>query len=104
MIYLTDENFENEIQNAQKPVLVDFFALWCPPCSVLTPVLEKLEKEFEGKIIFAKVNVDAAPKTSQKYGINPIPTVILFKEGKPADGFVGVQPEENIREWLNKNL
>ena len=101
---LTDQNFEQEIRNAEKPVLVDFMAIWCPPCLALSPVLEKLEKEFEGKIIFAKVNVDVAPKISQKYEINPIPTVILFKEGKPTNRFFGVKSEEAIREWLEENL
>jgi len=104
MINLTDENFEQEIQNAEKPVLVDFFALWCLPCSILSPILEKLEKEFEGKIIFAKANVNLAPQISQKFGINPIPTVILFREGKPVNGFIGVRLEEEIRKWLEENL
>lgn len=104
MIHLTDENFENEVQRAEKPVLVDFFAIWCPPCSILSPILEKLEKEFEGKVIFAKINVDAASKTSQKYGINPIPTVILFKKGEPIEGFIGAKGELEIREWLERLL
>jgi len=104
MLNLTDENFEKEIQTADKPVLVDFFALWCSPCSVLGPILEKLEEEFEGKVIFAKVNVDSAPKTSQKFGINPIPTVILFKKGKQVSGFVGARTEPEIRKWLEENL
>lgn len=104
MIYLTDENFENEIQKAKKLILVDFWALWCPSCLLLSPILEKLEKEFEEEIVFAKVNVDAAPKTSQRFGINPIPTVILFKNGKPISGFVGARPESQIREWLKSVL
>ena len=104
MLELTDENFEKEISNAKKPVLVDFFAIWCPPCSILSPILEKIEEEFKEKVIFAKVNVDAAPKTSQKYGINPIPTVILFKGGKPISEFIGARPESDVREWLKDNL
>lgn len=104
MLELTDENFEKEISNAKKPVLVDFFAIWCPPCSILSPILEKIEEEFKEKVIFAKVNVDAAPKTSQKYGINPIPTVILFKGGKPISEFIGARPENEIRKWLEEVL
>ncbi len=104
MLELTDENFEREIQTADKIVLVDFFASWCPPCSILSPILEKLEKNYEGKVIFAKVNVDIAPITSQKFGISPIPTVILFKEGKPVSGFVGARTEAEIRKWLEENL
>jgi len=101
---LNDQNFETEIKNTKKPVLVDFYAEWCPPCSVLAPILENLEKEYEKKVIFAKVNVESAPKTSQKYGVNPIPTVVLLKEGKPISGFIGVKPESEIREWLEENL
>jgi len=104
MITLTDGNFDETIQNAKTAVLVDFFAIWCPPCFILTPILEKLEKEYQEKVIFSKVNVDNAPKTSQKFGINPIPAVILFKNGKPISGVVGFHPEEEIREWLNQNL
>ena len=69
MLRLTDENFEKEIQNADKPVVVDFWAEWCAPCSILTPILEKLVNEFEGKFILAKVNLNEARRTSQKYGI-----------------------------------
>ncbi len=102
MINLTDENFEKEISNREIPVLVDFFAVWCPPCSALALILEKIEKEYEGKVVFARVNVDNAPQTSQKFGINPIPAVILIKDSKPIDGFVGVKSEPVIREWLEK--
>lgn len=104
MINLTDDNFEKEIQDSKKPVLVDFFAEWCPPCQILSPILEKLEKECAEKIVFAKINVDMAPKISQKLRINPIPTVILFKDGKPISGFVGLKPEAEILKWLEDLL
>jgi len=104
MLYLTDENFEQEIQNADKPVVVDFWAEWCGPCFVLTPILEKLDEEYNDKFIFAKVNLDTAPLTAQKYRIERIPTVVLFNRGKPISGFVGVRPEPIIREWLEENL
>lgn len=104
MLTLTDQNFEQEIQNAEKPVLVDFYTLWCQPCFILSPILEKLANEFEGKLILAKVNLDTVPLISQKYGIEKIPTVIFFKEGKPVSGFVGVRPEAEIRKWLEENL
>jgi len=104
MLHLTDKNFEEEIQKAKKLVLVDFFAVWCLSCAILGLTLEKLEKEFEGRVIFAKINVDSDPQTSQKFGINPIPTVILFKEGKPISEFVGTRPEAEIRKWLEDLL
>lgn len=104
VITLTNGNFEKEISNAKKPVLVDFWASYCNPCFVLGPILEKLAEEFNGKFIFAKVNIEEASITAQKYGIDRIPTVIFFKEGKPVSGFLGVRPEEEIREWLENML
>ena len=104
MINLTDENFEKEITSAEKPILVDFWAQWCTPCLVLSPILEKLAEKYEEKLILAKVDLDAAPQISQKYGIEQIPTVILFKEGKPMSGFIGVKPEPVIKNWLEQNL
>lgn len=104
MITLTDENFEKEITNVLKPILVDFWAEWCMPCLVLSPILEKLAEEYGDKLILAKVNLDTAPLISQKYRIEKIPTVILFKEGKPISGFIGVRPEPIIKNWLEQNL
>ncbi len=104
MIELTDENFEQEIQNADKPVVVDFWAEWCAPCSVLTPILEKVVNEFEGKFILAKVNLAEARTIAQKYGIDRIPMVILFNGGKPISGFIGARPEPIVRELLDKML
>jgi len=104
MLTLTDENFEKEILASPKPVLVDFWMFGCAPCSLISPILEKLANDFEDKIILAKVNFDTAPLTCQKYGINMAPTVVLFKEGKPASGFIGVRPEPEIREWLENQL
>lgn len=104
MIYLTDENFEKEIQKADKPVLVDFWMFGCPPCFLLSPIFEKLANDYGEKIIFTKVNINTAPFTAQKYGINVAPTVILFKGGKAIKGFIGVRPESEIRKWLEENL
>ncbi len=104
MLNLTDENFEKEIQNANKPVLVDFWAGYCSPCLILAPILEKIAKEFSDKLIFVKVDLETAPLIAQKYGIDQIPTIILFKNGKPKSAFSGVRPESVIRELLNKML
>ena len=104
MLELTDENFEREITNAPKPILVDFWAQWCSPCLILGPILEKLSEEYQDKFILAKVNLDEAPLTAQKYRIEQIPTVILFKEGKPISGFIGVRAKPIIKNWLEQNL
>lgn len=103
MIELTDQNFEETISKSDKPVLVDFWAQWCMPCFVLSPILEKLAEEYRDKFIFAKVNLDTAPLAAQKYSIERIPTVILFKWGKPISGFLSVRPEPVIRQWLEEN-
>jgi len=103
MLTLTDENFEQEIKKADKPVLVDFWALWCSPCFILAPILEKVVEEYKNKLIFAKVNLDTARLTAQKYGIEKIPTVILFKWGMPVSGFIGVRPEPEIKKWLEES-
>jgi len=99
-LILTDENFEKEINNTNKPVLVDFFAAWCEPCSILAPILEKITEDFEGKFILAKADLDDNPLTAQKFGISQIPIVVFFSGGKPISGFIGVRPEAVIKEWL----
>ena len=101
---LTDENFEKEIAEAEKPVLVDFWMQGCGPCVLISPILEKIAKEFSEKIIFAKANFDSVPFTAQKYKLTAAPTIILFKEKKPISGFIGMKPEEEIKQWLEKNL
>jgi thioredoxin len=104
MIELTDQNFEKEIQRVDKPVVVDFWAEWCTPCFILSPILEKLANEFEGKFILAKVNLAEAKTIAQKYGVERIPMVVLFNEGKPISGFIGARPEPIVRELLDKML
>ena len=104
MLELTDQNFNEEIVKSDKPVLVDFWATWCQPCLILSPTLEKIAQDYNEKIILSKVNVDSAPLISQKFGIEQIPTVVLFKNGKPISGFVGIRPELIIKNWLEQNL
>lgn len=101
---LTDENFNEQISKLEKPVLVDFYAAWCQPCAMLGPVLQKVADEYKDKIIFAKVDLETAPITAQKYGIDRIPAVLLFKQRKPVSGFMGAQPEAAIKQWLNREL
>ena len=103
-IILTDENFEKEIQKTEKMSLVDFYATWCEPCSMLAPILEKLEKEFEEKIFLLKANVDDVQLNAQKFKVDRIPMVVLFKSGKPISSFTGFKPESDVKEWLEKNI
>ncbi len=95
-----DSNFEAEVLKAEGPVLIDFYAEWCGPCKMMAPVIDKLAGEYEGKVKIAKVDVDNAPQTAQKYMIQSIPTLILFKNGEPAQTMVGFQSEENLRQAL----
>ena len=104
IINLTDENFEKEITESEKPILVDFWMTGCPPCKFIAPILEKLAQEFQDKVIFAKVNLDEAPLAVQKNSISVAPTIILFKKGKPVNGFVGLKEEAEIKKWLNSLL
>jgi len=103
-IILTDKNFEQEIQRTDKLALVDFYATWCEPCSLLAPVLEELEREFEKKIVLLKANVDETPVNAQKFQVDRIPMVILFKGGQPIDSFTGFRPEPLIKDWLEKMI
>ena len=101
-----DSNFEKEILEKSKelPVVVDFWAEWCMPCTMLKPVLEKIAKDYDGKFLLAKLNVDENPGSSAKFGVSSIPAVKMFKDGKIVDEFVGAQPEETVKQWLDKNI
>ena len=105
-IEVGEENFKKEVieKSKEKGVVVDFWAEWCMPCLMLAPILEKLVKEYKGKFILAKVNVDREPRLSQEYGVMSIPNVKFFKNGRVVDEFVGVIPEHAVKEWLDKNL
>lgn len=100
MINLTDENFDKEINATDKLALVDFYADWCEPCSMLAPVLEKLAEELKNDVVLMKANLDQSQFQAQKFGVEKIPTVILFKAGKPISGFVGLAQENSIKQWL----
>lgn len=103
-IILTDDNFEKETQKKDKMVLVDFYAIWCEPCSLLAPILEKLEKELEEKIVLLKANVDDVPLNARKFQVDQIPMVLFFKNGQPVSHFTGFRPESVVKEWLEKNI
>jgi len=97
----TDQNFEQEVLKSDKPVLVDFWAEWCMPCRMLGPTIEKLAKDYAGKVKVGKVDTDANRDVSMRFGISAIPTVILFKDGKVAQKFVGLRQEKDFKEVLD---
>ena len=104
IIEVITENFMAEVieRSKETPVIVDFWAPWCEPCKQLTPIIEKIIKEKNGDVILAKMNIDESPEVAQQLKIQSIPAVMAFNDGQPVDGFVGVQPEKNISEFVNK--
>lgn len=86
------------------PVVVDFWAIWCMPCLLLSTTLKKLALEYNGRFILAKVDISRAQKTSRKYEISSVPNVKMFRDGKVVDEFVGARPEKEVRNWLDENL
>jgi thioredoxin 1 len=101
---VTDQSFDTDVLKASEPVLVDFWAEWCGPCKMIAPALEELATEFAGKMTVAKVNIDENPMTPNNYAVRGIPTLILFKDGKPAAQQVGALPKSRLKEWLSSNL
>jgi len=97
----TDQNFEQEVLKSSTPVLVDFWAEWCMPCRMLAPTIDKIAREYNGKVKVGKVDTDSNRDVSIKYGISAIPTVILFKNGQVAQKFVGLRQEKDFREALD---
>lgn len=95
-VEITDENFESEVINSDKPVLIDFWAVWCGPCKAIAPIVEELSVEYEGKVKVGKLNVDDNQQTSIKFGVRSIPTLLIFKNGKLADTIIGAVPKSNI--------
>jgi thioredoxin 1 len=101
---LTDQNFEQEVLKSDIPVFVDFWAIWCPPCKMMEPIIEKLSEEYEGKIKICKLNVDEARQTAMTYGIEAIPTMMIFKQGEVAGNMVGAVPYEIIAQKIEEYI
>ena len=104
IIEVITENFMTDVieQSKETPVIVDFWAPWCEPCKQLTPIIEKIIKEKNGKVVLAKMNIDESPEVAQQLKIQSIPAVMAFNDGQPIDGFIGVQSEKSIIEFVNK--
>ena len=103
-IEITDANFEEIVLKSDKPVLIDFWAEWCGPCRMVGPVVEEISKEYNGKALVGKVNVDHNPGISTKYGIRNIPALLYFKDGEIVDKQIGAVPKSVLAEKLAKQL
>lgn len=101
IIHLNDQEFQSTIEQG-KLILVDFTATWCHPCRLLAPILEELDKEVEGQVVIAKVDVDESPETAQNCGVMSIPTLKLYKDGKEVDTKYGVLKLEELKTWISK--
>lgn len=103
-IHLTDESFERTVQDAGSPVLVDFWADWCGPCRAVAPALEELAQTMAGRLLIAKVDVDRYPEHALQLGVQAIPTLILFRDGREVDRMAGALPKDALAEWLEERI
>lgn len=104
MADVTDSTFQKDVLQADKPVLVDFWAPWCGPCKIVGPVVEELAQEYKDKLVVGKVNVDDNPQVSGTYGIMSIPTLMFFKNGQPVKSVIGAQGKEALKHAIDEVL
>jgi thioredoxin 1 len=103
-IEITDSNFEHEVLDSDKPVLLDFWAVWCGPCKHIAPVVEEIAKDYEGKLKVGKVDVDMNPEISMKFGVRSIPTLMVFKGGKVVEQVIGAVHKRNLLDKVTPHI
>lgn len=102
IIELTESNFETEVLQASQPVIVDFYAPWCGPCKMIAPLIEQLAVEYAGRLKFAKANVDETQELTSVFQVEGVPTLMLFRHGKPAESLVGFPGQRGLKLWLDQ--
>ena len=100
----TDSGFKTQVLESKEPVVVDFWAPWCAPCRIVSPTIDELGKEYEGKVKVGKMNVDENPKVAGQYGIMSIPSIVFFKNGQPVRTMVGAQAKENYKQAIEETI
>ncbi len=101
---VTDTDFDEKVLQSDLPVLVDFWADWCAPCKMIAPIVEELSEEYDGKLGFAKLDVDSSPSTAMTYGVRSIPTLLIFKAGQPVGQIVGAVPKGTLKKQIDSTL
>ena len=101
---ISDSEFQEEVLNSKELVLIDFWAPWCGPCRMLTPIIDQLSEELKGTVKIVKMNIDSNPESSSRLGVRSIPTLILFKDGKQVDLKTGVHQKNSLTEWINSSI
>ncbi|MDE1834825.1 MAG: thioredoxin [Candidatus Micrarchaeota archaeon] len=104
MIDLTSKTFDSEVLKSSVPVVVDYWASWCGPCRIFSPIIDEVSKQYGTKVKFAKLNTDENPEIASRYNIMSIPTVLLFDKGDVKAMSVGALPKDSFKKWLDKNL
>lgn len=103
-VQVTDSNFEEVVVASEKPILVDFWAEWCPPCKMIAPILDQIAQELDTQLVIGKLNTDENQDTAMAFGVMSIPTLLLFKDGAPVDRIVGYQPKSELMARLQSHL